>query len=132
MTDDANATLYVRLGGYDAIAAIVHDLYVRLFADPEIGTYFKGHNRKSRQSFIQHTVDFVCETTGGPVIYTGLDMRTAHEGLSLSEANWSITGKHLVAALVASGQGERETGELLTLINGYKDDIVERAGGYAT
>jgi len=65
-------TLYQRLGGYDAISAVVKDLAVRLVTDKQLGIYFKGLSNDSKNRLIAHLTDFVCSATGGPCIYLSL------------------------------------------------------------
>lgn len=127
MTDTSSGSLYDRLGGYDAVASVVHDFYDRAFADPDIAVFFRGHNRRSRERIVQRTVDFFCALAGGPALYTGQDMLNAHDGLELSERDWRATGAHLLGALDGHGVAEAEKTELLALITGYKDDIVASA-----
>lgn len=40
-------SLYERLGGYDAIAAVTDDLLARLLNDPQLGVFWKGHSENS-------------------------------------------------------------------------------------
>jgi hemoglobin len=61
-------SLYERLGGYDAIAAVVNELAVRLVTDRKLGVYFKGLSNDSKRKLIAHLTDFVCAATGGPCI----------------------------------------------------------------
>ena len=92
-------TLYERVGGYDVIAAMIDDLLERLTADPQIGVYWKGHSNDSMKRDRQLIVDFLCESTGGPVIYRGRDMRTSHDGLGITESDWDVFMMHTVAML---------------------------------
>ena len=73
---------------------------------------------------MQHTVDFFCALTGGPVIYTGADIVSAHDGLELTERDWRATGAHLVGSLDGHGVAEAEKNKLLELITRYKNEIV--------
>src|SRR5215472_15106121 len=75
-----SATLYQRLGGYDALAAVTDDFITRLATDPQLGRFFAGHNKEGVTRIRQHVIDFLCVATGGPCAYTGQDMRTAHTG----------------------------------------------------
>ena len=103
MSESAEKSLYVRLGGYDAIAAATDDLLGRLTSDPQIGVYWKGHCKDSMQRDRQLVVDFLCAAFGGPTIYRGRDMKTSHEGLGISESDWQVFVKHTVATLDAFG-----------------------------
>ena len=80
-------TLYKRLGGYDAIAAVTDDFLGRLSTDPTLAKFFVGHAKDSLQRIRGHVVDFLCFATGGPCVYRGRDMRRSHGGLGISEAD---------------------------------------------
>jgi hemoglobin len=69
-------SLYERLGGYNAIAAVVDDFISRWVADPHIGRFLIGHSTDSKKRMRQQLVELVCEAAGGPCIYTGRNMRT--------------------------------------------------------
>jgi len=83
-------SLYKRLGGYDALAAVSDDFLGRLASDPKEGRFFVGLGTDSRTRVRQHIVDFLCVATGGPCKYTGRDMVTAHTGLGITEEDWTI------------------------------------------
>ena len=119
-------SLYARLGGYDAIAAVTDDFIGRLAGDPQLAKFFVGHSTDSLHRIRQFIVDQLCAATGGPCFYTGRDMKTAHKGLGISEADWQVTVKHLVASLDKFKVGETEKNELLGALGKLKADIVEK------
>ena len=123
----AQKSLYARLGGYDAIAAVVDDLLQRLLCDPQVGVYWKGHNNDSKKRDRQVLVDYLCQVAGGPVVYTGRDMKAAHAGLGISDSDWQVTAGHLSAALEKLHVPEPEKQEVLTFVSSLKRDIVETA-----
>jgi hemoglobin len=118
-------SLYQRLGGYDAIAAVTDDFIGRLVADPQLGRFFTGHSTDSKMRIRQHVVDQLCAATGGPCIYKGRDMKTSHAGLGITEAQWNLGVTHLVATLNKFKVPEREQNELATALTQLKPDIVE-------
>ena len=122
---DPEKSLYQRLGGYDAVAAVVDDLLPRLTADPEIGVYWKGKCKDSMRKDRQLVVDFLCAATGGPANYLGRDMKTSHEGLGITENDWDIFVRHTIATLDDLGVAEREKSEFLAAAASLKGDIVE-------
>ena len=71
-------------------------------------------------------IDFLCVATGGPCVYTGQDMKTAHTGLHISDDDWNASVKHLVETLDKFKVPEKEKGEVLGAISGLKGDIVGR------
>ena len=122
---EGQATLYQRLGGYDAIAAVVDDFIGRLIADENLTRFFTGHSNDSKAQIRQLIVDQLCAATGGPCVYKGRDMKTSHAGLGISEADWSASVQHLVATLDKFQVPETEKNEVLGAISAMKADIVE-------
>lgn len=125
-SSSAQPTLYKRLGGYDAIAAVTDDFIGRLGADPQLSRFFKGLSVDSQKRLRQHVVDFLCSATGGPCVYTGRDMKTAHTGLGITEDDWTASVKALVATLDKFKVPEKEKNEVLGAISSLKPDIVGR------
>ncbi len=120
-------TLYKRLGGYDALAAVTDDFIGRLATDPQLKRFFAGHSTDSLGRIRQLILDQLCAATGGPCIYIGRDMKTSHAGMGISEADWESTVKHLVATLDKFKVPAKEKGEVLAAISGMKADIVTPA-----
>ena len=117
-------SLYKRLGGYDAIAALTDDFIGRLATDPQLQRFFPGLSTDSKKRLRQHVVDFLCSATGGPCLYLGRDMKTAHTGLGITEADWQASVKDLVATLDHFKVPDKEKNEVLTAVSGLKGDIV--------
>lgn len=118
--------LYKRLGGYDAIAAVVDDFLVRLIGDPEITRFFGGASTESKKRIRQLVVDQLCAATGGPCIYIGRDMKSSHAGLGITGRDWELAVNHLVATLEKFRVPAKEKNEVLAAISGLKPDIVEK------
>ena len=119
-------SLYQRLGGNDALAAVTDDFVARLATDAQLGRFFQGLSTDSQKKLRQHVVDFLCSATGGPCAYAGRDMKTAHTGLHISEDDWNATVKHLVETLDKFKVAEREKGEVLNALSALKGDTVGR------
>ena len=126
MSETAEKSLYARLGGYDALAAATDDLLRRVYSDPQIGIYWKGHSKDSLRRERQLVVDFLCAAFGGPGMYTGRDMKTSHEGLGISESDWQVFVKHTGATLDTLGVHGKEREEFLAAAASLKGEIVER------
>ncbi len=125
MTDSSEKSLYERLGGYDAIAAVTDDFLERLMSDPVIGYYWAGDSNDTKRRDRQLIVDFMCEAAGGPVFYTGRDMKTSHDGLGISESQYDILMTHCQATLDKFEVPEREKGEVCSFLDGLRPDIQE-------
>jgi len=117
-------SLYTRLGGYDALVAVTKDFVGRLATDPSLSRFFVGLNDTSKARVEAHVIDFLCVATGGPCIYTGQDMKTAHTGLHITEADWNTSAALLTATLNKFKVPEKEQNEVMTAIGGLKGDIV--------
>ena len=119
-------SLYARLGGYDAIAAVVDDFIGRLATDKRFERFFTGFSEDSKKRLRQHILDQFCVAAGGPCVYMGRDMRTTHKGLGITEADWDAAAKHLVESLDKYKVPEAEKNELLAFVVTQKKDIVEK------
>ena len=126
MGNQPSATLYKRLGGYDAVAAVTDEFLGRLISDPQFKRFFAGHSADSIKRIRQLIVDQLCVATGGPCVYIGRDTKTTHAGLGITESDWQATVKHLVATLDKFIVPEKEKGELLSIASSLKGDIVEK------
>ncbi|MDT7689171.1 MAG: hemoglobin [Acidobacteriota bacterium] len=119
-------SLYDRLGGYNAVAAVVDDFIGRLISDKQFERFFVGHSTDSKKRIRQHIVDQFCAAAGGPCIYTGRTMKDSHQGLGITEAQWDAAAKHLIASLDKFRVGEQEKKDLLAFVSSLKGDIVEK------
>ena len=120
------ASLYKRLGGFDAIAAVVDDFVPRLVSDPQLGRFFVGHGNDSKGRIRQLAAELVCQATGGPCVYIGRPVKAAHAGLGIAESDWQTTVKHFVATLDKFKVPQKEKDELLAIVSGLKTDIVDK------
>ncbi len=125
-TQAAQRTLYQRLGGFDAIAAVVDDFVPRLVGDPQLMRFFAGHGTESKMRIRQLVVEMICQATGGPCVYIGRSMKAAHGGLGITQNDWQAAVKHLVATLDKFKVPQREKDELLAIVSSLEKDIVEK------
>jgi hemoglobin len=119
-------TLYLRLGGYDAIAAVVDEFLQTLASDPQMARFGAGMNLERRKRNRQLTLDYLCAASGGPTMYLGQDMKPAHAGLQISASEWKISMDHIARALLKFKVPDRESKELLALVASLSGEIVER------
>ena len=119
-------TLYQRLGGYDAIVAVTDDFLGRLVTGETFSRFFVGFSTDSKQRIRQHVVDFVCQATGGPCIYSGRDMKTAHAGIGITNAEWDASVAAFVETMKALKVPEAEQKDLAALILPLEKDILEK------
>jgi len=121
---EANASLYKRLGGYDAIAAVTDDFLGRMLGDPKIAAYFENVDEAGTKRVRQMIVDQLCAATGGPCVYAGADMPTAHKGLHISETAFGVAAQYLGESLDKFKVPAKEKDELIGIVASTKNDIV--------
>jgi hemoglobin len=115
--------LYERLGGKGAIVAVVDDFVGNVAADQRIAQHFADANIDRLKKML---VDQICQGTGGPCVYTGLDMKTAHRGRYISEADFNALVEDLLKSLDKFRVPEKERNELLSILGPMKKDIVTK------
>jgi hemoglobin len=121
----SDKTLYERLGGYDAICAVAGDLLPRLQADAQLARFWQNRGEDGLRREKQLLIDFLCSSAGGPLYYTGRDMKTSHKGMKISESDWSAFLGHVSATLEAFKVPPAERDQVLAFVQSTKSDIVE-------
>ena len=95
----ADKSLYERLGGKEAITAVVDDFVGRVAADNRINGFFAKANVPRLKTKL---VNQICEASGGPCKYSGPDMKTAHRGMGVTSTAFDALVGDLVATLAAN------------------------------
>lgn len=124
MTEQSKS-LYTRLGGYDAITAVVEDLLPRLVNDSQLRRFWQHRGADGMRREKQLLIDYLCASAGGPSYYTGRDMGLSHRGMKISGSDWSAFIRNVNATLDAFQVPQQERNEVLAFIEGTKADIVE-------
>ncbi|MCP5067598.1 MAG: group 1 truncated hemoglobin [bacterium] len=122
---ESNASLYQRLGGYDAIVAVVNDLLPRLVADPQLGRFWahRGADGLAREK--QLLINFIADRAGGSLDYVGRNMQVTHVGMRISKDDWKVFMVHLKATLDKFELATREKSDVIAFMESTKGDIVE-------
>ena len=115
-------SLYERLGGVDAITAVARAFEDRAAKDDCINQKFA---RTNLERLTKEFVDQLCQDTGGPCTYTGLDMRRAHTNMGVTSGEWDAFMEDFVATLNAFNVGKAEQDELLNDLRPMRAEIVE-------
>ncbi len=121
------APLFERLGGMPAIQAVSSGLVDRILADRRVNAWF-AHAAASSENTARYKAalaDFVCQNTGGPCKYMGLDMVAAHKGRRVTSAAFDAVVEDLVATLDALKVPAAEKAELLQVLGPLKASIVQ-------
>jgi hemoglobin len=115
-------SLYERLGGIDAIAAVARAFEERAAKDDRINQKFA---RTNLERLHKEFVDQLCQDTGGPCTYTGLSMTQSHTNMGVTGGEFDAFMEDLVATLNDFNVGQTEQDELLNLLRPMRADIVE-------
>ena len=125
MSTEAGKTLYERLGGHEAIVAVVNNLLPRLKNDQLLGRFWahRGEDGVAREK--QLLIDYLCNCAGGPTYYTGRSMQLSHKGMRIGEADWQAFTGHVNATLDAFHVPQPERADVVGFIESLKPEIVE-------
>ena len=120
-----SASLYSRLGGYDAIAAVADALVGHLQADDQLGRFWQNRGLDGVRREKQLLIDFLCSVAGGPLLYTGRNMETTHRGMGITTSDWSRFIGHVKRTLDQFAVPEQEYAEVLGFVESLKDECVD-------
>ncbi len=121
-------TLWARLGGEPAVKLVVHDFVIKAAKDPKVDFTRGGKyalDAPGVAKLEELIVQFVSSATGGPLKYTGRDMKTSHEGMKITDEQFGAIAGDLIEVLKAYNVPEKEINELVGIIATTKKDIVE-------
>jgi len=127
-TASKQQSLYDRLGGKTAITAVVDEFVGRVAADNRINHFFAAtaSNPAQLAAFKGKLVDQICQAAGGPCKYTGKDMKTAHQGMGITAADFNALVEDLAGALDTFKVGAAEKNQLLGVLGPMQGAIVEK------
>jgi hemoglobin len=114
-------SLYDRLGGQGAIVAVVDDFVGNVAADNRINKFFAKTDIPRLKRLL---VEQICAGTGGPCTYTGRDMKSAHAGMGITDAQFNALVEDLIKTLDKFKVPDKEKGELLGILGPMKPSIV--------
>jgi hemoglobin len=121
----SQTTLYERVGRYDAISQIVDEYLKAIRSDPQFAR-FSGCGSDSLIKAKQLLKDQLCSLTGGPCVYIGRDIKTAHSGLGITDAEWASNMRYMEAALDKTRITGKEKKEFLAIVEALKPAIAEK------
>ena len=122
---ETDRSLYERLGGYDAISAVVDVFLVKVWDDPVVGRFFIGMGTDTRNQLRQKNKNLMCANTGGPCKKINRPLGEAHVGLGITDKEFDIVAGHLVTTLKEFKVPQKEFDELMTKVGGLRDYVVE-------
>jgi hemoglobin len=121
MTTTTRSSIFDTIGGAASVAAATDVLYDRLLADPLLARHFVGVDLRALKG---HMRMFLAGALGGPDLYRGRDMRSAHAHLRITAADWDAVVGHLVATLRSLGLSDGIIGDIAAKVLPLRDQIV--------
>ncbi len=118
-------SLYERLGGYDAISAVVDVFLTKVWEDPVVGRFFVGMGTDTRNQLRQKNKNLMCATTGGPCEIINRPLDQAHIGLGITDKEFDIVAGHLGTTLQEFKVPQKEYDELMTKVGSLRSYVVE-------
>ena len=129
-TTPAEPSLYDRLGGYFAIAAVVNRFSDKIIRNPILNKNpaLKEWNRTQAETRLPglkfgRTL-WIAAAAGGPFVYTGLPLNEAHGEFNLTADEFAEVGTEIVRALDFYEVPEREQQELVAAYQASMSDVV--------
>jgi len=114
-------SLFERLGGIAGITSMANDVIDNHLANKTIATRFA----KSDVAKIKNAAaTFFISGTGGPDVYKGKDLLTAHKGMNISAVEFMAVLDDALAALKKNNIEQREQEEVLFVLYSMRSQIV--------
>jgi hemoglobin len=134
-TKVSTKSLWARLGGEPAVKAVVHDFVVKAASDPKVDFTRDGKfpiDAAGVAHLEELLVQLISATTGGPLKYTGRDMKSSHAGMAITEDQFTALAVDLIDVLKSYKVPQKEIDELVAIVASTKKDIVESSAGAPT
>jgi hemoglobin len=116
-------SLYQKLGGKAAIDAVVDAFYVKVLADKRVNDFFADVSMDKQR---RKQKEFLSFAFGGPLPWTGKDMRKAHEGMGLTEEHFNAIAENLVSTLKDFKVKQELIDQVVAIAVSTKDDVLGR------
>ncbi len=119
-------SLYDDLGGEPAVEELVELLYLRLLEDEDIKRFFEQvcmHYQRYKLRV------FLTAALGGPLQFTGMDLRSAHARLvqnGLDDSHFDRLIAHLRAALETLELSVEQIDSVVSLTESTRNDVLGR------
>lgn len=116
-------SLYDRVGGEEAVTAVVDTFYAKILADPLLAFYFAKTDMKKQK---KHQTLFLMLVFGGPNKFNGRTLRNVHKNLDINDKHFDAVAGHLKTALEDHKISEDIIKEALDIVEGTRSDILNK------
>lgn len=120
-SDLPKSTLFEQIGGTQRVEALVGEFYKRVFSDDYLRPFF---DETSREKLEAMQMEFFSAALGGPVAFSGIDLRKAHADLEIARPHFSRFVEHLLDTLRSLNIPDHHTNQIIARISTYSGDIL--------
>ncbi|SHM92472.1 group I truncated hemoglobin [Cryptosporangium aurantiacum] len=120
-TEAAPETIFERIGGEPAVAAVVDLFYAKVIADPSLAPYFDGVDLEQLK---EHQRLFVGQALGAERPYPGRALSVAHAGLGITPAAFAAVVGHLAASLAEAGVDDETISQIAAVLVPLEPEVV--------
>ena len=117
-------TLYQRLGGMEAVARLVFDLYERVQGSRRLAPYFADADMAT---LIDHQTQFLASLAGGPQSYSDAHLSQKHAKLAIDDHDFDEMLELMSQALRAGGIAGEDHDAFLAALDAHRPLIVSQA-----
>jgi truncated hemoglobin YjbI len=117
-------TLYDRFGGLQTIQVVTEAFYRKVLQDELLAPFFTGTDMNRQTGML---AQFLASAFGGPMVYSGRDLRTAHAGMPLTDEHFDRVIGHLASTLTDFGVGGDDIAAAGAVAETVRDDVLNRA-----
>ena len=114
-------TLFEKYGGFATFSQLTSLFYQKILDTPDVAHFFEDIDI---EKLIEHQTQFLVSALGGPPLQRNVDMKKAHHGLGIAEKDFIMVAEILEDSLVEMGVEAGDIETILSIVSGYKDDIV--------
>jgi hemoglobin len=118
-------TLYERVGGPEAVDAMVGAFYRRVFADPVLRPFFESVDK---DKLVRMQQELFTAALGGPPATSPMHLRDAHAGHGIEARHLGMFTEHLVETLRDLELPRDEADAVIARIAVYSDDVLGGGG----
>jgi hemoglobin len=135
-------SLYVRIGGDEAVRAVVNRMYDKILSDSDLAPFFENVNvnalRLSQTSFVivafggigaTHSDKYMSATGKKTANYTGQSLRNAHAGAvarGLSDKHFDLVASYLKESMQEMNVPDDLIGEAMTIVGSTRADVLNK------
>jgi hemoglobin len=107
---------------------VVDDFVGRVLADQRVNSWFAhaASSPETAAAYKAKLADFICQGTGGPCHYTGVDIVSAHKGRGVTEEAFNAVVEDLKATLDHLHVPQAEQSDLLGILGPMKGAVVQK------